>query len=831
MAQTTLLPLLLLRRLSSQNPNLFKSTRPLFVSHLLLTPKPFSSLSSPSNPSDPEPTSLSARMSFVFDQIDAIERERSQKDETLHRIRAWRESKKNKIHEHSNHNLGFGATELRPIEPSSVETEVKEEERGGLLSREVELVHPWPEWIELMERLVQQNYFDHRRKDEEKMVEDLGFQMSDVAEEGIDFTRDWKTVQTACLNFGRDRFDILRSLLRQDIQILVGYGCPSADKKVVFSAKLLRKHVHLDEGDVCSSCSLRNSCERAYLVTNKEDEARTIDVMRVLLTYGFDPVKGSVVNEPLLKIKSVKTVIRKLLHEVVKLSAVPIDPNLPPPVIIKPPPKVKQPPPPKKRVGRDDIEMKKGDWLCPKCDFMNFAKNTVCLQCDARRPKRQLLPGEWECPQCNFLNYRRNMVCFQCEHNRPPDEFTENQMQERQRGPKMRLEKVPNRADVSNAWNFDFDDDESDGADVAAFEHADSQKLNEDFPPHSRANGENFRGADDDSYMARRTPKAREREYSNPAHQKPGTGFDDFEDEEDDDVDSYELDAQNNNQVPRRSAIDFSEVEGDSESEDVDGFDMDHRLHNKSSKTMRRKAAFSGSEADGQDFDSDNELPVHPNWKSSHVADSRQRSRGKGTTSFVADEDYGLSSDTDDFVDEDFRSKKNKGNKQVSSSHDSRKRQIPVSSDESFSGLDSDEEDLRSPRDKRGSISKGRGNIKFSGDSRFGSNGMSGGRRKPLDDDFDRSSQGSRGNSRGFQRVDDYGGRRMNNSKGSDFNRSSKKPHGSNRGFQNDEHGGRRTNDRGGHWRRGGFNGSDNRSDVDRDFDDDRPRRQRINVR
>ena len=34
-----------------------------------------------------------------------------------------------------------------------------------------------------------------------------------------------------------------------------------------------------------------------------------------------------------------------------------------------------------------------------RCDFMNFAKNNVCLQCDAKRPKRQLLPGEWECPQ------------------------------------------------------------------------------------------------------------------------------------------------------------------------------------------------------------------------------------------------------------------------------------------------------------------------------------------------------------------------------------------------------------------------------------------------
>ena len=103
------------------------------------------------------------------------------------------------------------------------------------------------------------------------------------------------------------------------------------------------------------------------MVTNKEDEARTIDVMRVLLTFGFEPLNELVVNKDILKQKSIKTVVRKLLHEVVKLSSVPIDPNLPPPVIKKPPPKVKQPPPPpRKRVGRDDVEMKKGDWLCPK---------------------------------------------------------------------------------------------------------------------------------------------------------------------------------------------------------------------------------------------------------------------------------------------------------------------------------------------------------------------------------------------------------------------------------------------------------------------------------
>ncbi|KAL0449540.1 UNVERIFIED_CONTAM: hypothetical protein Slati_1510400 [Sesamum latifolium] len=81
------------------------------------------------------------------------------------------------------------------------------------VKKEVELVHPWPEWIELMERLVQQNYFDHRRKDEDGMIEGLGFDLSGAATEdhkGLDFTRDFRTVQAAVVNFGRDRFDILR---------------------------------------------------------------------------------------------------------------------------------------------------------------------------------------------------------------------------------------------------------------------------------------------------------------------------------------------------------------------------------------------------------------------------------------------------------------------------------------------------------------------------------------------------------------------------------------------------------------------------------------------
>ena len=78
----------------------------------------------------------------------------------------------------------------------------------------MEVVHPWPEWIELMERLVGQNYFDHRRKDEDRMVKELGFNASEAVgveddNVGINF-KDFKAVHTACVNFGKDRFDIMR---------------------------------------------------------------------------------------------------------------------------------------------------------------------------------------------------------------------------------------------------------------------------------------------------------------------------------------------------------------------------------------------------------------------------------------------------------------------------------------------------------------------------------------------------------------------------------------------------------------------------------------------
>ncbi|RCV10407.1 hypothetical protein SETIT_2G109900v2 [Setaria italica] len=637
---------------------------------VLLRHRPFASSPSPPSPPTPassKPPALSARLAFVFDQLDAIDRSRSSdisaRDAALRRIQSWRRPAPPPEASPLEAEPGPGPGP-EPDEPkkeaeasaaAAAADEVGRMSMEEVLRREVELVHPWPEWIELMERLAQQRYFDlGRAGDEASMAAAVPMDLSEVSEEaGFDFSRDWTTVKNACMNFGRDRFDILKSLPRKDLQILVGHGCPSMDAKAVFSAKLIRKLVHLDEGDVCSSCNLRNACSRGYILTRKEDEARTLDVMRILLIYGFDHIKETVENKPLLKLKSLKTVVRKLIHEIVKLSAVPIDPNLPPPVIKKPPPKVKQPPPPpKKRVGRDDVEMKKGDWLCPKCDFMNFAKNNICLQCDAKRPKRQLLPGEWECPRCNFLNYRRNMSCFHCEHDRPADEYSKSQMEAKQSALQKRLERPPRKSDVSSAWNFDFDDNESDGADVAAFEFADSSKARGSSSVDNISYRDSTRGSEDEEFrMAETMGKGRDDKFSErDSLPSSRVGFDDFDDEEDD-IDSYELDLSKGSQTGGVSRMSYSDLENASDSEGLDELDNG------------RKSRYAAKDDTTVSADED-EFEDQPSLRSSHLADSWHKTRSRSGSnryrraSLGSESDEGMNSDLDEDIDKGLGSRR-----------------------------------------------------------------------------------------------------------------------------------------------------------------------------
>ncbi|OAY72271.1 Ubiquitin-conjugating enzyme E2 variant 1B, partial [Ananas comosus] len=311
----------------------------------------------------------------------------------------------------------------------------------------------------------------------------------------------------------------LAYLSRKDIHIVVRCGCPSIDRKVVNSGKRLRAHVGIDEGDVCSRCSLRGNCERAYVKAQKKEVGRTIDVMRILLTYGLDSITGSVINQSCVN-KTVKDSIKKLLKEMVELgfkefgsgtektmvsgqSAIPMkqgDWICPKCNFMNFAKNIKclhcngefQERYKMLHEDQEHLPLKKGDWICKKCNFFNFAKNTKCLQCHEKPTNRLLNLGEWECPSCNYVNFRRNALCLRCNWKRPkalnnqeisgthrdgqarskhsPFSFVrESTGSDRQHiSPK----KSQSLESDSDSWSSMDDDDEDDGNDIDSWKRA-----------------------------------------------------------------------------------------------------------------------------------------------------------------------------------------------------------------------------------------------------------------------------------------------------------------------------------------------------------------------
>ncbi|XP_026386775.1 zinc finger protein VAR3, chloroplastic-like [Papaver somniferum] len=253
--------------------------------------------------------------------------------------------------------------------------------------------HPWPEWSNFIEKLKNNGYFFN--------------------EDPLTGLADLSQLRYACLSFARDRLDAIKSLSREDTEIVVKYGCPSLDRKVVNAAKRLRAFVGLDEEDVCSGCNLRGSCDRANMKQeDSEASAHTADVMRMLLMYALDPLVHS--SEKPNGREYVEASARRLLSE---LSEAPPDPSLTNSDVR----------PKRKSVNLNksqyyqNIEMKKGDWMCSKCNFMNFARNILCLKCKEDGPKlvshnsAEMKKGDWTCPKCEFMNFARKKICFRCQ--------------------------------------------------------------------------------------------------------------------------------------------------------------------------------------------------------------------------------------------------------------------------------------------------------------------------------------------------------------------------------------------------------------------------------
>lgn len=89
-----------------------------------------------------------------------------------------------------------------------------------------------------------------------------------------------------------------------------------------------------------------------------------MDVMRILLTYGLDPITGAVENKPCLN-KVVKEAVRRLLKQIVEYSTKEPDSDLLNSEPMNSRAAVHDHVNPKKK-SCTNVPMKQGDWHCPK---------------------------------------------------------------------------------------------------------------------------------------------------------------------------------------------------------------------------------------------------------------------------------------------------------------------------------------------------------------------------------------------------------------------------------------------------------------------------------
>ncbi|KAL0337834.1 UNVERIFIED_CONTAM: Zinc finger protein VAR3, chloroplastic [Sesamum calycinum] len=247
--------------------------------------------------------------------------------------------------------------------------------------------HPWPEWTHFLSVLPSGQ--GASAPEEYRILPEDAFV---VYEELSD---DFVSAAATCLAFARARPNLLGLLSRTDIEAVVSNGTPFVQKCAGDSKE--------DEGIFGTDES--NVAEF--------DKANTVDLMKYIISYANNPTVSSERNG-LYSRELVDSSVRNLLHELVAVSSgaqtgyIPASGN-----------QFSDRDGQTRKPFGQNIEMKRGDWICQKCSFMNFARNMKCLECEEPRPKRQLTGREWECPQCNFFNYGRNVACLRCDCRRP----------------------------------------------------------------------------------------------------------------------------------------------------------------------------------------------------------------------------------------------------------------------------------------------------------------------------------------------------------------------------------------------------------------------------
>ncbi|KAK4404620.1 Zinc finger protein VAR3, chloroplastic [Sesamum angolense] len=265
--------------------------------------------------------------------------------------------------------------------------------------------HPWPEWRHFLQ-ILSNGQGLHFPADNGILPEDAFVVYEELSH---DFVRS----AASCLAFARARPDLLRIMVLKGLtfystcysnlymfwnfgfKILCNYVQAQRHKRVNWWGSsdeilLLKSFVFNDDGKKMgfmhkagSTLVMKTSCT-SWVEVSEFDKANTVDLMKYILSYTSNPTVSSERNG-LYSRELVNSSIRNLLHELGTVSCgdpagyVPAsDHQLSVRQRVFPRP-----------LGRN-IEMKRGDWICLKCNFMNFARNMKCLECEEPRPKKQL---------------------------------------------------------------------------------------------------------------------------------------------------------------------------------------------------------------------------------------------------------------------------------------------------------------------------------------------------------------------------------------------------------------------------------------------------------
>ncbi|XP_010535024.1 PREDICTED: uncharacterized protein LOC104810427 [Tarenaya hassleriana] len=94
----------------------------------------------------------------------------------------------------------------------------------------------------------------------------------------------------AAERFARDHQEIAKWLSGSDLKSIVLFGCPSLERRSLFSAKTLRKFFEIPENNVCDKCMIKDKCKfpnQSVWKGNTKNLHLSV-VMKVIAIYSLD---------------------------------------------------------------------------------------------------------------------------------------------------------------------------------------------------------------------------------------------------------------------------------------------------------------------------------------------------------------------------------------------------------------------------------------------------------------------------------------------------------------------------------------------------------------